>query len=234
METVREFIRTLRENEELRDEVRRVILTEELLRLPAEFRALTVRVDGFIARQEKTNERQEATNERQEKTNERQEAFNQEIIRYHRTWEQRYNRDTERIRNATAYSSAARELALMAGDMGMKYVRTLPREEIHDMAVKLAQGKRLSGDLRSFAKADIIFAADRQGEECYIPVEVSYTADERDTGRAIRNAGYLTRLTGAPAFPAIACVNTDDKILNLIDSGEVHHHELEDTFLPES
>lgn len=160
-------------------------------------------------------------------------SLHQEIIEYHRNWERRYNRDTERIRNATAYASAAREINLMAGDLGLKYVRTLNREEIHDMGLKLAQGTRLSGNLRSFARADIIFVAEQNGEERYVPVEVSYTADQRDTDRAIRNAEYLTRLTGVPAFPAVACVNIDNKIQSLIESGQVHHHELEDTFLPE-
>lgn len=205
MEAVKDFVRTLKENEELRDEVRKVILTEEMTRLPAEFRA-------FAAEQK---------------------AFNQEIIEYHRNWERRYNRDTERIRNATAYASAAREINLMAGDLGLKYVRTLNREEIHDMALKLAQGTRLSDNLRSFARADIIFVAEQNGEECYVPVEVAYTADQRDTDRTVRNAEYLTRLTGVPAFPAVACVNIDNKIQSLIDSGQVHIYELEDTFLPE-
>ena len=109
----------------------------------------------------------------------------------------------------------------MAGDLGLKYVRTLQREEIHDMALELAQGTRLSGNLRSFARADIIFLAERNGEERYVPVEVSYTADQRDTDRAIRNAEYLPRLTGVPAFPSVACINIDNKIQSLIDSGQV-------------
>ena len=160
-------------------------------------------------------------------------TLHQEIIEYHRKWERRYNRYTERIGNAAAYASAISELALMAGDMGLKYVRTMQREEIHDMALQLAQGTRLEGNLRSFARADIIFVAEQNGEERFVPVEVSYTADQRDTDRAIRNAEYLTRLTGVTAFPAVACVNIDNKIQSLIDSGQVHLHELEDTFLPE-
>ena len=159
--------------------------------------------------------------------------LHKEIIEYHRKWEHRYNRDTERMRNADAYASAIREIKLIAGDLGLKYVRTLQREEIHAMALELAQGARLEGNLRSFARADIIFVAEQNGEERYVPVEVSYTADQQDTDRAIRNAEYLTRLTGVPAFPAVACVNIDNKIQNLIDSGQVHLHELEDTFLPE-
>ena len=40
-------------------------------------------------------------------------TLHQEIIEYHRKWERRYNRDTERIRNADAYASAAREINLI-------------------------------------------------------------------------------------------------------------------------
>ena len=233
METVNEFIKTLKESEELRDEVRAVILTDELLRLPAGFRAIVDKINDFIAQQENTNARLEAAIADLKTAITRLEVFNEETIVHRRNREQRYNRDMERIRNAASYTTAFRELDLMAEDMGMTRVRTLKRKEILDLSKKLAQGARLEGNLRSFAKADIIFIADRQGEECYVPVEVSYTADQRDTDRAIRNADYLTRLTGANAFPVIACVNVDKKIQNLIDSGKVHLYEIEEIFLQE-
>lgn len=59
-------------------------------------------------------------------------------------------------------------------------------------------------------------------------MEVYYTADGRDTGRAIRNAGYLTRFTGDPARPAVASIRNDREIQNLIDNGQVYWYELED------
>ena len=86
-----------------------------------------------------------------------------------------------------------------------------------------------TGDLRSFRLADLVIeAADGDETTHYIAMEVSYTADRRDTGRAIRNAGFLTRFTGHPAHPAVASIRNDRGIQDLIDSGQVYWYELED------
>ena len=66
------------------------------------------------------------------------------------------------------------------------------------------------------------------GATHYIAMEVSYTAEGRNTGCAIRNAGYLTRFTGDPAHPAVASIRNDREIQNLIDNGQVYWYELED------
>ena len=44
----------------------------------------------------------------------------------------------------------------------------------------------------------IVEVTDSDGEVCYVAAEASYTVNGRDTERAIRNAGLLTKLTRAP------------------------------------
>ena len=69
---------------------------------------------------------------------------------------------------------------------------------------------------------------DAAGETSYVALEASYTADERDTARALRNADLLRRATGRPARAAVAYVRADDRIRPGVESGEVHRHELPD------
>lgn len=193
MATAQELINDFKEDENLREEARRAIITQDLLNLPAEFQ-----------------------------------AFVNETREYHRDRERKYNRDIGYMKNFSSTENAKNELPLMAANMGLQYRRSLSREAIVNMALSLAQGAPLSGDLHSFARADIIIEAEQNGELCYVPVEVSFTADERDTARAIRNAGFLAQVTGAIALPAVASVNLDRRILEAMENGRVHHHQLED------
>ena len=72
----------------------------------------------------------------------------------------------------------------------------------------------------------IIEATDAAGQLHYIAVEVSFTADQRDIDRPIRNAGYLARFTGKPAHAVVASVRKGRRIDDIIASGQVHWHQL--------
>ena len=91
------------------------------------------------------------------------------------------------------------------------------------------------GDLQSFYRADLIASAlDQDDSEAYLAVEASFTADVRDTRRAIRNANLLTELTGRPAHAVIAARHIDNDIREEIQSGAVHWYELgEHDFTPD-
>ena len=92
------------------------------------------------------------------------------------------------------------------------------------------QGKGCAaGDLHSFRMADLVMeVADANGDTCYIAVEASYTADKRDTARALRNARYMTHFTGAPAYAAIASTYLDNRIADILNSGQVYWYEIPD------
>ena len=70
-------------------------------------------------------------------------------------------------------------------------------------------------------------ATDPAGEECYVAVEVSYTANGRDTARAVRNAQFLTRFTGRRAHAVVAGLRFDDRIRPSVKSGEVSWFQLD-------
>lgn len=127
---------------------------------------------------------------------------------------------------------AQRVAPAIALTMNLRLTKNLSGEDLSAML----SGQDLSGishsQLESFLLADLIMeTTDSDGRMLYVAVESSYTADERDTRRAIRNAGYLTRFTGAPARAAITAVRTDWNIDDLIASGAVHWYKMPERLL---
>ena len=77
-------------------------------------------------------------------------------------------------------------------------------------------------DQERFYRADLVATVDDQhGNEFFLAVEASYTADEGDTHRAVRNAGIITRLTGIDAVSAIASLEKNDVVQQLVDDGAI-------------
>ena len=104
-------------------------------------------------------------------------------------------------------------------------VITLSRNDIRALA--RAYGSRNlaaipRGDRISFYDSDIIIEVSQEDAETYyIAVEVSNACNGRDTRRAIRHAELLTRFTGKQAWAAIAGTRIDDRIQDIVDSGQV-------------
>ena len=124
---------------------------------------------------------------------------------------------------------AEREAYFIAQDLGLRHMETLSHEQVSRMVDDNNTSDLEAGDLRSFRRADLVIRAlEGRARPCYIAVEISYTANGRDTDRAIRNAGLLTRFTGVPAYPAIAGVHLDDRVKQVVDTGQVFFYELEE------
>ena len=131
-------------------------------------------------------------------------------------------------KDVTALRATLNKTYDIAHDMGHRIIRDLSRAETRTMAREQGLPHMPSRSLRSFGVADVIIeVSTSDGETGYIAVEASYTADERDTDRAIRNAHYLRRMTGRPAWPAVSAMRIDDRIKHLVECGVVHWHQLE-------
>ena len=140
----------------------------------------------------------------------------------------RIDRGLGELRGAFARRVAMDDAEVIAADMGLVWRRNLRRLELRNMAASPAAEGFPINDRRSFRMADLVIeAADEGGQAHYIAVEVSYTADDRDTSRARRNARYLTHFTGAPAHAAIVAVHIDDRIRSLVDAEEVFWYEFD-------
>ena len=136
------------------------------------------------------------------------------------------------LKGAHARNVAIEDAAAIARGLGLRRTRTLSRDEVWDLTEAADTTALAANDLRSFRRADLMMeATDQAGEPCYIAVEISFTANGRDTTRAVRNAEFLTRFTGRPAYAVIAGLRQDNRIQPTIDSGAVFWHQLDPTDL---
>ena len=214
-----DILNALEREPALRSAMRSHILSEELIRLPADFKAFT--------------EEQRAFNEEQRVFREEQKAVNAAQTRWNQNADARFNRmegDMSGLKGDYARTLAARDASGIASDMGLQYVRTLSMEDLTRMA-----DNNLPRDVhRSFRNADLVIEATDGEDTRYITVEISFTADRRELDRAVRNAGLITQFTGKTAHAAVASVRNDLATTEAIESGTVYWHPLEDrTPVPE-
>ena len=134
-----------------------------------------------------------------------------------------------RFKNRFSESQVAEEAATIALAMGSTLVRVLSNSDLVQMCRHPDAGVLPQKDLISFTRADLVVeVSDEEGNHQFIAVEISYTADQRDTDRARRNADYITRFTGQTAYAAIASARNDHDIQDLIDEGTFWRYPLED------
>ena len=227
--TTEDLLRALAENPIWKDAVRHEILTEELLNLPARFDGFVATTEAFMAEQRQVNANTADFIAEQRQFNAEQREFNARIIRRM----DRLQDDNALLRADYARRNAIAEADEIADAMGFSLSHTLSLADLRAMHNAADTTGISPGELLSFRRADLVIAAaDAEGNTHYIAVEVSYTADERDTARALRHAGFLARFTGCPAHAAIASIRNDDRIQPLIAGGQVHWHQLESQIAP--
>ncbi len=229
--TTEDLLSLLRENEEFREAVRRELLTKELLELPASFASFRseTRAEFSWVRAEFSNVHAEFSNVHAEFSNVHAEFSNvhAEFSNVHAEFSNvhaaiKRNADNIGDLKGMFMERAAREdAANIASDMGLRWKRTLERNEIvaiADEAVRQGSADGISRDsMRRFRRTDLVIeAANPEDEDCFIVVEVSYTADSRDTDRALLHANYIARFTGTPAYPAILSVAADNRIMDIL------------------
>ena len=243
-----DLLRALSENPEWRAAVRAQILGDEQLQLPVRFDAFVEQVSGFIEEQKQFNKEIRGFVEEQKQFNkeirgfvEEQKQFNAEMRLFNtgqRELNERLIRNMDRIthdigqlRGWFARLNATDLAPVIAYEMGMRMVRTMERVELMNMAHDAVRDGTPKDSLRSFINADVIIEATQaDGTTCYIAVEASYTADHRDTDRALRNADFLTRFTGIPAYPCIVSVRNDRELSPNVLQGNVFWYPIPDQF----
>lgn len=216
--TSEDLLRLLREDAHFYEQARRLILTDELITLPERFAAFAAQVDDFIAQQERFNDEQRQFNQRVDA------RFDRIDARF-----DRIEGDLSHFKNRFSESQVADEAFTIAMAMRFTLVRVLGNSDLVQLCRHPDARLMPQGDLISFTRADLApEVANEEGTRQFIAVEISYTADRRDTDRARRNAEYLTRFTGQPAHAAVASARNDHDIQSLIDEGVVWWYPLED------
>ena len=257
--TTDDLIRLLNENDEFRQAVRRHVLSDELIQLPERLAKFETHVEDFIGEQRQFNKEQHQFNKEQRQFNKEQHQFNKEQRQFNkeqrqfnqrmeteiselrqfnkeqRQFNQRMENSIGELRGNTARQVVSTHFIEIAEGMGFQCKGILMRADLVQMLTHSERDDIPHGDRQSFFRADLVVeATDSDGAMHYIAVEASYTADQRDTSRAQRNAALLTRFTGHPAHAAIASVHNVREIQSLIDDGTVYWHALDPAdFTPE-
>lgn len=227
------FLRALQDDPEFRDEVRRQLLSKELLELPDRFARFAAYVEGFIEEQKKFNEDQKGFNARVWGFIEEQKGFNED----------------QKIINARVDATLARietSIGILKGNVARRVLRDhhetilellrldfadiLQRSDLTRLVRNSGMANEIEfGQRRSFYAADLVLAGtDAEGDTHYVAAEASFTADSRDTDRAIRNAESLTRFTGQPSHSVVASVFNDREVQELVNAGAIQWFRLDE------
>jgi vacuolar-type H+-ATPase subunit I/STV1 len=226
--TVEELMQVLDANPHLLEGLRSWLLTRELLDLPETVARLATRVDQIVEQLTRLTERVGQLIEQQELTNHRLDQLTEQQEQTNHRLDQIVD-DLGRLKNVGTITATREQAEVIAEFVGLHCQKQLPRNEIIALSRNQEIPEIRSGDLMSFRRADLIMeATDDDGGLHYIAVEASFTADERDTRRAVRNAEYLTRFTGRPAQAVIAATRIDHRIQAVLDPERVVWYQLED------
>lgn len=213
------FLRALQDDPEFRAEVRRLLLSKELLELPDRFARFAAYVEGFIEEQKGFNEDQKRINARV---------------------------DATLARIETNIARIETNIGVLKGNVARRVLRD-HHETILDLLqldfsdilqrsdlTRLVRNSGMANDIefgqrRSFYAADLVLAGtDAEGDTHYVAAEASFTADSQDTDRAIRNAEFLTRFTGQPSHSVVASVFNDHEVQELVNAGAIHWFRLDE------
>ena len=230
IQAVERLMQTLDENPHLMEAVRSRVLTRELLELPEQHAQLTERMDQLTERVDRLTERMDQLTERMDQVEGQLARLADQVAQLTDQMDRRFNRladDLTWLKDVGAVTIADKQAMSISEDLGLEYEKQLTQRELRNLIRNHDTADIPPGDLRSFRAADMIIeATDAAGQSHYIAVKVSFTADQRDIDRPIRNAGYLTRFTGKPAHAVVAANRKDREIQPAIDSGRVHWYPL--------
>ena len=231
IDTIEDLIALLDRHPQWLDALRSRLLTRDLLELPARFAEL---VEQHIALREEVRRFISATDHRFADIDHRFAEVDRRFDRLDAKTD-RLETKTDRmlddlgvLKGAHARNAAIEEASTIARDLGLRRTKTLTRDDLWELTDRADTTGIDRADLRSFRRADLIMeATDAAGASCYVAVEISYTANGRDTTRSLRNAEFLTRFTGRSACAVVAGLRRDDRISDHIDAGAVFWHQLD-------
>ncbi len=210
------------EQEEFNTEVRTFMVEQE--EFNTEVRTFMVDQKEFNQQQEEFNTEVRTFMVEQKEFNRRQEETNQSV----NTRLQQITDDLGDLKGHVA-GRIAREMADdIAEHLGFEIVQLLNGQDLRQMLRRQQPGDLPPGVRRSFYHADVVARViGPDGKEGFMTAEASYTADRRDSDRALRNAALLTRFTGELATPVIASLRNDYEVAELVEQQAILWYQFE-------
>ena len=222
-----DFLRLLREDPDFRDEVRRLVLSQELLELPERFARFEAYVErqfteirGDIARLDEgqTQMRQDITEIRGDiaRLDEGQTQMRQDITEI-RGDIAKNTSDIGGLRGAEYERRVGRSFASYASlAFRQREGRSLRRNRLLSssgygsspgyedlMADALDAGSMTTEEWMDLQQADAVMSGQHEGNTVYFVGEFSVTVNNNDIDRAITRAASLARATGSESWPMV-------------------------------
>ena len=202
---IEEILNAIRNSPEVREAIRRELLTPELLDLPerfAEFAADTQRrLKTLEEGQTELRQGQRELRQRRDVLEEKHDSLTVIVMGM--------REDIRPLKAAHARSAMkdnALEITLTHNCLPTK---EFTKVDLYRMMRDNNPADISRNDQESFRNADLVVQGEHEetGEIHYFTVEASFTGGISDVHRAVRNAGYLARFTGSPAHAVVACVS---------------------------
>lgn len=197
IDDLQDLVRLVETHPEWRATLRRLVLTEELLSLPAQIATLTERVTSLAEAQQRTETRLADLAEAQQRTEAKVNTMamllhtlNQDVgILKGKSLEAEY-----RAKGHAYFSRVVRRPHVLTSDE-ISYIVDEARE----------RGFLSEEDTHVLYAADVLVRGRRveNGREVYLVVEVSWSVDPHDVERAVQRAELLTHI-GVEVIPVVA------------------------------
>ena len=193
--TFQDILDAMERNPELRDALRRHILTDDLLELPAQVKALTETVAALAETVNNLSENVKALTLDAKETKANMARMGGHLSNLMGT---NYESAVARLADRLARRHLrVRNPAVVARAKG---ANATPPLAVGDHA---AEAGRISWDeADDLALSDVIIAGlAEEGEDIFVVAEISMTVQQRDRGNAARRADILQRATGTTTIP---------------------------------
>ena len=221
---IEDILNAIRNNPEVREALRRELLTQELLELPERFAT-------FAA---ETDRRLKSLEEGQAELREGQAELRQGLAGLERKYDDLATivmgiREDLRILKGAHARNAMKENAL---EITLRHnclpTRELTKLDLYRMIRENNRGAIGRSDQESFRNADLVVEAQHEdtGEIHYFTVEASFTSGMGDIRRAVRNSEYIASFTGKPAHPVVACVGATLDAEAAFEQGECDRYRI--------
>ena len=199
-----DVVRLLEQHPEWRAELRRLVLTEELLALPDQIAELTRQVTRLTEAQARIEERQARTEEWQAYTEEWQTRAEARLDSLTGVVK-RLNDDVGTLKGKGLETHYRLHGSPFFGSL-LRRPHVLSSEELSDILdPSMDQGSLSSDEALEVRRADLVVCGTRRKDRAlvYLVVEVSWTIDLEDVERAARRSVHLAK-TGLSVLPVVA------------------------------
>lgn len=232
MKLKKDFLELLRTDPEFYEEVRRTVLTDEILNLPALVRELAQVVRESA---ERTDRQIAQLTENMGILTARVDQLTEDVRQLTARVDQltaRVDQLTEDVRQLTLQvSRLAGQVGRLSGEVGglleIKYrqhpygyfggilrrARWVAGDELEDLLESAVQMGRLTAkEIQVLRMTDVIVRGFREGRTVWLAVEVSGTIDRDDIQRALERAALLARCVPDEVLPVVAGISCPEEV----------------------